>query len=62
MPLQVGLERVLGEYPTAVREPLTAHPLAELIRGPLADELQQEVGPTYLVTGSPGQGNWAATP
>jgi 5-methylcytosine-specific restriction enzyme A len=62
MPLQAGLERVLSEYPTAVREPLTAHPLAELIRGPLAEEFQQEVGPTYLVTGSPGQGNWAATP
>lgn len=28
----------------------------------MAEELQQEVGPTYLVTGSPGQGNWATTP
>lgn len=48
MSLQAALERVLGEYPTAVRQPLTAHPLAEFIPGPLADELQQEVGPTYL--------------
>jgi 5-methylcytosine-specific restriction protein A len=62
MPLQAGVERVLSQYPSAVREPLTAHPLAELIRGPLADELQQEVGSAYLVKGSPGQGNWAATP
>jgi 5-methylcytosine-specific restriction enzyme A len=62
MPLQALLERVLGEYPAAVREPFTAHPLAEFIRGPLADELRQEVGPSYLVTGSPGQGSWATTP
>src|SRR5215217_1581903 len=62
MPLQAGLERVLREYSMALREPLAAHPLAEFIRNSLANELQQEVGASYLVIGSPGQGNWAATP
>ena len=36
--------------------------MAGFIRSSLADELQEAVGPTYLVTGSPGQGNWAVTP
>jgi 5-methylcytosine-specific restriction protein A len=57
------MERVLAEYPSARSDPLTDHPLARLLTRDLADEARESLAnDSYLVTGSPGRGNWAETP
>ena len=59
------IERILTEYITAKKEPLTGHPLGTFFR----QEIPQKLYDTglidnkkYLIAGSVGQGNWAMIP
>lgn len=60
--LQGGFRRLLGEFGSARREPFKKHPLAEFVRGPLAEAVRRTCGERLLVKGSVGQGVWAETP
>lgn len=64
MAIRAGLQRVLAEYQGAAKEPFKGHPLANFLRGNFAQVVESVVANTerYLVTGSPGKGNWAAGP
>ncbi|OSJ36485.1 hypothetical protein BSZ19_04070 [Bradyrhizobium japonicum] len=65
MSLQQMLQRVLTEYPDAVKTPLEGNPLARFLRGSAADAVVEGLGDQatgLVVQGSPGQGNWAAVP
>ena len=54
---------VLADFPLAVGQPFTNHPVAQMLRRTLPAEIRQHVAdPYYLVDGSPGRGNWAETP
>lgn len=59
------LERILSEWPTAIREPFADHPLAHAIRQDLRDAINSIISekyPSYIVSGSAGAGNWANVP
>lgn len=60
--LQQGLTQVLRDYDSAIAGPYTKHPLADFLRNGLPQTVRPIVGPDYLVTGSPGKGNWSETP
>lgn len=59
------LERILSEWPTAIREPFADHPLAHAMRQDLRDAISSIISekyPSYIVSGSAGAGNWANVP
>jgi 5-methylcytosine-specific restriction protein A len=63
--LSGGLLRVLQGYLEAAKEPFSKHPMADFIRGKLADQvaiLVEEYAPNFEVKGSSGQGVWARGP
>ncbi len=62
MPLGAWIDHILERYPVERQESLTDNPLAAQLRGTFPEEVRRFVGESWLVDGSPGQGNWAATP
>ena len=59
------IERILTEWPTAIKEQFTGHPIANAIRKDLSEKVKsiiEEHYPTYIVSGSAGAGNWANVP
>ncbi|GAA0683855.1 hypothetical protein GCM10009429_05460 [Dyella marensis] len=63
--LSDGLARVLRGYMAAAKEPFSKHPMANFIRGMLADQvanLLRGYAPNLDVKGSAGQGVWARGP
>ena len=65
MTLQATLARVLSEYPFAITDAFSKHPLAAFLRheGPTALTTALGAEATGLITsGSPGAGNWAEVP
>lgn len=59
------IEKILNEYIEAKRKPFAGHPMGTFFR----NDIPREIYSTglvntqdYLVTGSVGQGNWAAVP
>jgi hypothetical protein len=63
--LRQALEKVLREWPAAVQEPFTGHPLANFIRNDLAAiiaEIVKRKYPSFTVASGPGAGNWASVP
>lgn len=62
-PISTLFSDVLSDFPTAVAESLTNHPMGQLLRHTLPTEIGQQVEDSYYrVKGSPGQGGWAETP
>lgn len=59
-----SIEKVLKEYKTARTEPLTGHPLAQLITKSLPEDIAGFVKASsrYKIEGSAGKGNWAGCP
>lgn len=59
------LKRILTDWPNAIREAFTNHPLAHVIRqelrGAISSILAEEF-PNYIISGSAGAGNWANIP
>jgi len=64
MSLSAALSRFLEEYPVAVTQPFSGHPVAEFVRREVPILVEQIIGKDdrYIVHGSPGQGNWARVP
>ena len=63
--LQSLFTHVMNNYPNAKTQPLTNHPLAEMIRNDFRREMYKTgfITPDkFVVTGSHGQGNWASIP
>lgn len=59
------LKRILTEWPNAIREAFTNHPLAHVIRQELREAISSilaEEFPHYIISGSAGAGNWANVP
>jgi len=57
--------QVMNNYLSAKNEPFANHPVATLIRNRFRDEIYKTgfITPNkFVVTGSPGQGNWASVP
>jgi len=60
-----AFKRVLNEYSQEKTQPLKNNPLANFVRNDLVEIINTEIPldeKKYLVTGSVGQGNWAAIP
>ncbi|MBS4193214.1 DUF3578 domain-containing protein [Bacillus sp. FJAT-49705] len=60
-----SLLRIMNEYIDAKREPFGGHPLGAFVRQDVTKEFTQIPfidSAEYVVTGSVGQGNWAAVP
>lgn len=62
-----GLERILGEYPRSVREPLKDHPLAGFIRKEWPATIHEHLKDVGLASeihcsGTKFMGNWASVP
>lgn len=64
MSLNAALDLFLKEYPKAMNRPFAGNGVAEFIRKEVPAYLREAIGdnPRYVVTGSPGQGNWARAP
>jgi len=63
--LQSLFYNVMNNYINAKNQPFTSNPMATLIRNRFRDEIYKTgfINPDkYVVTGSPGQGNWASVP
>jgi hypothetical protein len=59
------LKRILTDWPNAIREAFTNHPLAHVIRQELREAISSilaEEFPNYIISGSAGAGNWANVP
>jgi 5-methylcytosine-specific restriction protein A len=62
MPLRSELEAVTAGLPGALDETYAGHPLAQRIRGALAEKLRALINDdSYKVEGSAGAGRWAET-
>lgn len=62
MPLSSELTAVLADVATARSEAFAGHPVADRIRGPVAESVRSIVDDdSYKTEGSPGKGNWAET-
>jgi len=56
---------VMNNYLSAKNQPITNHPTANLIRNSFREEIYKTgfITPDkFVITGSPGQGNWASVP
>jgi 5-methylcytosine-specific restriction protein A len=65
MPLRESIQRIVSEYPEAMKAPLEGHALARFLRSSVEDDVIAALGDQaagLIVQGSPGQGNWAAVP
>lgn len=64
MSLNAALSLFLEEYPKAVQRSFAGDAVAEFIRNDVTQTLATAIGPNprYVVSGSPGQGNWAKVP
>jgi len=63
--LREALKHILVEWPTAIRQTFTGHPLASFIRTEFVQIISgiiSENFPEYRVTGGAGAGNWASVP
>jgi hypothetical protein len=63
--LREVLNRILTEWPKAITEPFTNHPLAQAIRQELRDEINSIISekyPHFIISSSAGAGNWANVP
>ena len=63
--MRSAFERISREFIAAKAQPLKQHPLAVFVREGTAAQVRGALPVQYqrfLVTGSPGQGNWAAVP
>jgi 5-methylcytosine-specific restriction protein A len=60
---QAEMEDVLANYARARTEPFRDHPMATLLRVDLRNSINRILErKNYVITGSPGKGNWAETP
>ena len=58
-------ESILNGWVKATREPCTGHPISNLFKKDLKDEVEnilQDIGVNYVVKASIGAGNWASVP
>lgn len=64
VPISQLLSRVLAEYLTSKSQPFAKHPLGEIVRQTIPNQLRalSFIGEQYKVQGSVGQGNWADIP
>ncbi|OXT15822.1 restriction endonuclease [Bacillus sp. OG2] len=63
--LREMLLEITNQYLSAKREPIGGHPLGPFVRNEVTEEINNLpfIDPSeYIVTGSVGQGNWAAVP
>ena len=62
MNLRSSLRHIGQNFPQARLEPMRNNPVAKFITTMGRDALQETCGPDFLVTASPGRGNWAEIP
>jgi len=64
MSLNAALSLFLDEYPKAVQRSFAGDALAEFVRNDVTQTVETVIGsnPRYIVSASPGQGNWAKVP
>lgn len=64
MKLGQAFQRVLGEYPSSMKQAFAGHPLANFLRNELPQLIREKanLSSEYQVEGSAGQGQWTRSP
>lgn len=64
MSISTAINLFLEEYPVALKQKFSGHPVADFIRNEIPSTLRELLGfeDRYIVHGSAGQGNWAKVP
>ncbi|HXE96164.1 MAG TPA: DUF3578 domain-containing protein [Dongiaceae bacterium] len=63
--LREALERILREWPAAIQQSFTGHPLGSFIRNDFVQIISKIISnrfPDFQITGGAGAGNWANVP